>query len=137
LRPACASPILDGMIHGGNATVYVSDLDRAIAFYTQALGLKLRMRAANHWAEIDAGKDLVIGLHPTTPHSPKPGTPGAIQIGLLVHEPLPQVMKTLAGRGVKFQGPMIEDSGFRFAFLSDLDGNPIYLWEGREAATTC
>jgi hypothetical protein len=32
---------------------------------------------------------------------------------------------------------MIEDSGFRFAFLGDPDGNPIYLWEGRAAATAC
>ena len=32
------------MISSGNATVYVSNLDEAIHFYTRQLGLKLEMR---------------------------------------------------------------------------------------------
>jgi len=119
------------MITNGNATLYVSDLDAAVDFYTKALGLKLRMRAGPHWAEVEAGKDLVIGLHPQTPHSPKPGTPGAIQIGLSVDPPLEDVIATLSARGVTIQGPIIGDpkSGMRFVYWCDPDGNPGYLWE--------
>ena len=51
------------MIHGGNTTLYVRDMDVSIRFYTETLGLALRMRAGDDWAEIDAGPGLVIGLH--------------------------------------------------------------------------
>lgn len=118
------------MIRGGNATVYVSDFDASLNFYTQVLGLKLRYRAASFWAEVDAGPGLVIGIHPQTPHSPKPGTPGAIQIGLNVIEPLEDVMKKLSKRGVTFMGPMIADGeAGKFVSLKDPDGNSLYLWE--------
>lgn len=115
--------------------MYVSDFDRALDFYTKTLGLKLRFRAENHWAEVVAGQELVIGIHPAAPHAPKPGTAGAVQLGLTVSEPLDAVMRRLAGRGVAFEGPMIEDpkSGHRFAFLRDPDGNSIYLWEANPA----
>ena len=52
------------MINGGNATVYVSNMDNAIQFYTEVLGLKLTNRFGNHWATVQAGTTLVIGLHP-------------------------------------------------------------------------
>jgi hypothetical protein len=78
----------------------------------------------------------VLGILPATPHEPKPGTLGEIHIGLSVDEPLEDVMRKLGGRGVKFEGPMIDDpkSGQRFAFLRDPDGNGIYLWETAKAA---
>ena len=124
------------MIDGGNATVYVSDLERAIAFYTKTLGLRLRFRAGAHWAEVEAGPTLVIGLHPASSHAPRPGTPGSVQVGLTVDEPLEDVMRVLAKRGVAFEGPMMEDSksGNRWAFFRDPDGNVMYLWEARTAA---
>ena len=49
------------MISGGNATVFVSDMDRAVRFYTEVLGLKLTNRFGNHWATVEAGKGLTIG----------------------------------------------------------------------------
>jgi catechol 2,3-dioxygenase-like lactoylglutathione lyase family enzyme len=52
------------MISGGNATIYVSNMDSAIRFYTEILGLKLTNRFGNHWATVKAGDTLVIGLHP-------------------------------------------------------------------------
>ena len=52
------------MITGGSPTIYVTDMDRAVAFYTQALGLKLRQRWENHYAEVDGGGGLIIGLCP-------------------------------------------------------------------------
>ena len=52
------------MTKGGVATVIVSDMNRAIRFYTELLGLKLEQRFGNEWASIKAPSGLVIGLHP-------------------------------------------------------------------------
>jgi catechol 2,3-dioxygenase-like lactoylglutathione lyase family enzyme len=118
------------MIHGGNATIYVSDMDRSIRFYTETLGLKLKQRFGNKWAEVDAGPGLTIGLHPPSEHvGVKPGQRGATQVGLLVSRPLDEVVKTLRSRGVTLEGSIGGGEGGRFAMLADPDGNPLYLWE--------
>ena len=117
------------MIDGGIATVFVTDMDRAVAFYTDTLGLKLRMRAGDHWAEVEAKRDLVIGLHSASPDGPQPGTAGAVQIGLQVNEPLEDVVGELTRRGVAFTGPIIDDTNVRLAFFADPDGNVHYLCE--------
>lgn len=122
------------MIDGGNATIFVSDMDRAVDFYTNTLGLKLRMRADNHWAEVQAGADLVIGLHPASPSAPPPGTQGCIQIGLNVTEPLEEVQKKLRAKGMDFTGEIVDSEPGRFASMEDPDGNQLYFWEQAAAA---
>ena len=118
------------MINGGNATLFVSDMDRAVDFYTKVLGLELRFRAENHWAEVVAGPGLVIGLHPASPTAAPPGTAGSIHIGLNVTEPLEEVQRRLGERGLEFSGAIIEDEGVgRFASFNDPDGNCLYFWE--------
>jgi len=121
------------MINGGNCTVFVSNMDRAVDFYTNVLGLKMLRRFDDHWAEVEAGPGLVLGLHPATDKAPAPGTLGSIQIGLGVSEPLETVMSTLSERGVKFASPIVTDDPGRFVFLEDPDGHVIYLWEHASA----
>ncbi len=122
------------MIAGGNPTLYVSELDRSIAFYTQALGLRLRSRPSAGWAEIDAGGGLVLGLHPPSPQAATPGTRGAITIGLNVTEPLEEVVQRLEERGVRFRIPIVDNpaSPVRLAFFGDPDGNELYLCETKK-----
>ena len=117
------------MITGGNATVCVSDMDRAVTFYVNLLGLKLGQRFGNHWAQIEAGQSLVIGLHPKSEKAPPPGTSGAISIGLLLDEPIDQVVQRLRAKGVRFRGPVVQDekAGIALAFFGDQDGNDLYL----------
>ncbi len=117
------------MISGGNATVFVSDMDRAVAFYTEVLGLRLTNRFGNSWATVEAGKSLTIGLHPASPKYPAPGTKGAMMLGLEVDEPIEGVLKRLSEKGVKIAGSVIKDKAGNFAHLLDPDGNEIYLWE--------
>ena len=118
------------MIQAGNATLFVKDFDGAVRFYTEVLGLKLRFRAENHWAEVTPGKDLVIGIHPVGPKTPGAGLIGSIHLGFNLDEPLDDVMTTLKSRGVAFEGEVVEDDGVgRFAYLKDPEGNAIYLWE--------
>lgn len=117
------------LLHGGNATVMVSDMDRAVQFYVDVLGLRLAFRAAGDWAQIDAGQGLLIGLHSAAHGGPTPGTMGSISVGFAVTGPIDGVIETLRGRGVQFRGP-VSDQGFvKLAFFADPDGNPLYLAE--------
>lgn len=122
------------MISGGNATVFVSDMDKSIDFYTKALGMQLRMRAENFWAEVQAGDSLVIGLHPASPSAKDPGTEGCIHIGLQVSEPLEEVQRKIGEHGIQFAGDIIADGPGRFANIADPDGNRLYFWEPSEEA---
>jgi len=119
------------MIRGGNATIYVTDMDRSVAFYTQGLGLRLAFRADDHWATIDAGDGFQLGLHPAGPRHPVPGSTGGITVGLAVDEPIEQVIETLKTRGVAVHGPVSDEGMLKLAFLADPDGNQLYLAETR------
>jgi predicted enzyme related to lactoylglutathione lyase len=114
------------MFASGNVTVYVSDMDRAVRFYSETLGLKLAYRFGNDWASIEAGRGLTIGLHPASAQSPA-GKKGSMSIGLELSGPIHEAVKTLEAKGVQFHGPIHEDKAGAFAWFSDPDGNPIYL----------
>ena len=116
------------MIYGGNATVYVSNMDNAIRFYTETLGLKLTNRFGNHWATVRAGRTLLIGLHPWKPNHPKPGTRGAVQIGLVVSQdtPIQDFAARLRKQGVEVSDIVETETGSYISF-ADPDGNPIYV----------
>ena len=117
------------MISGGNATVLVSDMDAAVNFYTNVLAMKLTNRFGNHWATVEAGKGLVIGLHPASPKYPSPGTKGGIMIGLEIDEPIEAVVDRLQRKGVRFTGSILKDEPGSWASFEDPDGNSFYLWE--------
>ena len=121
------------VIRGGNATIYVSDMQRAVDFYHGTLELPLVFRADDHWAELDAGDGLRLGLHPASTHGPAPGTPGGITVGLAVDEPIAQVVERLKTRGVTVDGPVVEEGGLALAFFADPDGNPLYLAQSATA----
>ena len=116
------------MIYGGNATVYVSNMDTAIRFYTEVLGLKLSNRFGNNWATVQAGKTLVIGLHPWSDKYPRPGTKGSVQLGLVVSqdEPIQSLAERLRRHGVEVNG-IIESEAGNYISFEDPDGNPIYV----------
>lgn len=115
-------------ISGGNVSVYITDIERAIAFYTDVVGLALRTRVGVEWAEIDAGEGLIIGLHiARPPDTSAAGVAGSINIELKVKEPLDVVVSRLTGRGVPFLGPILEYENVRIASFSDPDGNVVLL----------
>jgi len=116
------------MVTGGNATVFVSNMDAAVRFYTEVLGLKLTNRFGDHWATVEAGKSLTIGLHPASLQHPAPGTKGATIIGLEIDESMERAVAYLTEKGVRM-GSIIRGDGGAFSSLEDPDGNQIYLWE--------
>lgn len=128
------------MISGGNATVYVSDLDAAVQFYTKSLGLKLTNRFGNQWATIEAGPSywttaaeigagLTIGLHPRSPKHPSPGTTGGVGFGFETYEPIENVAASLAERGVRIEGEIVTFEAGKVVSLVDPDGTGSYVWE--------
>jgi predicted enzyme related to lactoylglutathione lyase len=117
------------MITGGNATVFVSNMDRAVQFYSEVLGMRLTNRFGDHWATVEAGKGLTIGLHPASSKYPAPGTKGAMMLGLEIDEPIEGVISRLNAKGARITAPIIEDAAGRFVHFEDPDGNEIYFWE--------
>jgi predicted enzyme related to lactoylglutathione lyase len=117
------------MISGGNATVFVSNMDRSVRFYTEVLGLKLTNRFGDSWATVEAGKGLTIGLHPASPKYPVPGTKGAMMLGLEIDEPIEGMVARLNEKGARVKGSVVRDEMGNFVHLEDPDGNEIYLWE--------
>ena len=117
------------MVAGGNATVFVSNMDQAVRFYTEVLGLKLTNRFGDHWATVEAGRGLTIGLHPASPEYPVPGTKGGIMLGLEIDEPIDRAIARLTERGVRMTGPVVKSEPGSFVHFQDPDGNEIYFWE--------
>jgi predicted enzyme related to lactoylglutathione lyase len=118
------------MISRGLVTVYVSDMENAVRFYTQTLGLRLKWRHENNIAMVDAGPGLTMALHPITAAAPAPpGTKGSVQLGLIVDEPIERVVSRLQERGVAVGGDIVTFDGGKCAMIADPDGNDICLWE--------
>jgi len=107
-------------ILGSNVTIMVSNMDRAIQFYSDVLGFKLRNRYGDHWADIDA-PGMQIGLHPAARDVV---TGSNLSIGLRVSD-LGATMQALEQRGVQFN---VQDDGeVKLAHFSDPDSNALYL----------
>lgn len=122
------------MISGGITTLYVSNMDRAIEFYTRTLRLTLRKRYTDKWAEVVAGPELTLGLHPIVEDEQHQQPPSSIKIGLRLDGPIAEAVEELTARGVVFRGPIQDDGPVNLAFFADPDGNPLYLYELVEAA---
>jgi catechol 2,3-dioxygenase-like lactoylglutathione lyase family enzyme len=120
------------MFAGGIVTVFVTDMNRSVRFYTEQLGLKLLQRYENQFATIDGGHGLTIGLHPAASVSPSGDPKSGISIGLYLTGTIRDAVNALKGRGVTFAGPIVDEANVgMFAYFSDPDGNSLYVAEMR------
>ncbi len=100
-------------------TIMVSDMDKAIAFYTGTLGFTLKNNYGGHWADIEA-PGMAIGLHPAK--EVKAG--GNVSLGFGVSD-FDGVVADLGKKGVVLQ---IKNDGMaKMALFSDPDGTSIYI----------
>jgi catechol 2,3-dioxygenase-like lactoylglutathione lyase family enzyme len=103
---------------------WTRDMDRAVGFYADVVGLPLVRREGNEWAELDAGS-VRFALH----HSKEESAAASGTIVLRVDE-LDAARWTLEERGAVFDAFVGEVAGFaRFATFRDPDGNPIQIIE--------
>jgi catechol 2,3-dioxygenase-like lactoylglutathione lyase family enzyme len=112
------------MITEANVTVMISDMNRSIKFYVETLGLKLRSRYGDQFAEIECS-GLTIALHPAVARGPRPGNSESLSVGLGVAD-IDSAMTKLKGKGVSFSR-VSNDGPVKLAFFKDPDGNPLYL----------
>jgi len=114
------------MIKEANVTLMVNDMERAVRYYTETLGLKLKVRYGEHFAQVEA-PGTIIALHPKS--GPKPGGFESISIGFAVDD-LDRTMGELKAKGVSFSR-ITDDTQVRLAFFTDPDGNPLYLSQSK------
>jgi predicted enzyme related to lactoylglutathione lyase len=114
------------------ATMFVNDQDKALAFYTDVVGLETRWDVD---APGGAGRFLTVGVKGQDDFMVllAPGTPGG-QMTIEV-EDCKEALETLKARGVNFDPPDVIELPFGWvARFEDPDGNRLQLRQGREAA---
>ena len=106
--------------------VFVSDMQRSIAFYRDALGFPVKMESPG-WPELHSGA-TTIALHPAKAESRPPATEpraGEAQLGLQVLD-IQKFYEEKKAKGVEFvMPPMLRDFGGKLAVFIDPDGMPI------------
>jgi len=105
------------------AIKFVSDMDAAIAFYRDTLGLKLGFHSP-FWSEFETGETR-LALHPASDENPA----GSVQLGLGV-EDLDASLADAEAKGVTITSPAREVHGTRIARIRDPDGAEISIGEG-------
>jgi len=104
---------------------WTADMDAAVAFYTDVVGLPLARRDGDAWAEFEAGP-VRFALHGTR-GEPPPSVGGSVVFRV---EDLEEARWALEQRGAVFEEHVGEVEGFaRFASLRDPDGNVVQLIE--------
>lgn len=115
----------------GHAHLKVRDLDRAVAFYTQFLGLHEVERVGNHYAFLTAGgMHHEIALQSVGPHAPQPSPHGTglyhIAFEVPSRQALAEAYFALASAGVDV-GPV--DHLISWAiYFTDPDGNGLEIY---------
>jgi predicted enzyme related to lactoylglutathione lyase len=103
---------------------WTRDLGRAVAFYTEVVGLPLVRRDGDEWAELDGGS-VRLALHGTDAEDPP--TSGTVVLRV---DDLDATRWTLEERGASFDAYVGEVPGFaRFATFRDPDDNPVQIIE--------
>lgn len=105
----------------------VSDLQRAIPFYRDGLGLKPDGLASDYWVEFDVGGTTFgIGAFPQV------GQPGTAQSLAIEVPDLNAFRSELAGRGIE-ASELFETPVCWMSTVKDPDGNTIVLHQAKEA----
>jgi lactoylglutathione lyase len=115
----------------GYAIVFVSNMERSIAFYGDVLGFLVKHHS-HKWTELATGETTLalhlsdISEHPHT-HTHMPA--GHCHVGLTVPN-LDAFHAEMVGKGIKCIQPPQEEGFGRLAIYSDPDGLPLSVVEG-------
>lgn len=114
-----------GLSQVGQIAVTVKDVDRAVEFYRDALGMKFLFRVPNMAFFDCAGIRLMLA----PPEKPGEGFSSIIYYRV---DDIQRAFETLSGRGVKFEGKphlvaKLEKHDLWMAFFRDADQNLLAL----------
>ena len=102
------------------AIKFVSDMDSAIAFYRDTLGLNLLFQSP-FWSEFDTG-ETTLALHPASDDNPA----GSVQLGL-GSEDLARFYERRDQLGIDFTQPPTDMHGTQIARFRDVDGAEVSI----------
>ena len=112
--------------------IRVTDLTRAVRFYTEGLGLKERKRGTMSHGGVyvalmdpETHHELELNWYPPTSPYAVPFTPGEglDHIGCEVTDVRATIQRLLATGGKLVVEPWVEDDRYLIGFVSDPDGN--------------
>ena len=92
---------------------YVADMNKAVAFYRDTLGLELRFQSPG-WSEFSTG-ETTLALHGASDEHPA----GSSSIGFVVDD-IDAFYNS--DKGIEFTSPPTETFGHRIARFKDCDG---------------
>jgi len=95
---------------------FVADMDRAVTFYRDVVGLPLKFQSPG-WSEFATG-EITLALHSASERNPA----GKLEMGFSVPDLL-QFHKEMTGKGVQFpMTPAKQDFGGMLAQFTDSEG---------------
>ena len=129
--PSGRSDVLTNFAH---VRYQVTDLERAIAFYTQQLGFELESQVGKVFASVSLGRlRLILGAPGSSGSRPMPDgrkqEPGGWNRILIYVDDLDAQIDRLRPNGVRFRNDIEEGPGGKQIQIEDPDGNPIELHE--------
>lgn len=115
-----------GLAQIGQIAVNVHEVDRAVAFYRDVLGMRFLFQVSN-MAFFDCGGLRLMLARPDKPEFDHPAS--------IIYYKVPDIQAaaaTLASRGVRFEeGPQLvaklPDHDLWMAFFRDVEGNPLAI----------
>jgi predicted enzyme related to lactoylglutathione lyase len=116
----------DALLKNARVILYVSDFDRALAFYTGTLGLKTAYPAEHGWAEFVTG-DSAVCIH--SGREFQGPTKGVTSVGFSVAD-FDAAFARLQSKGVTMSKPFMPCGDLRVSHFSDPDGNELSI-EGK------
>lgn len=106
------------------AIKFVSDMDTAVAFYRDTLGLTLAFQSP-FWSEFDTG-ETKLALHPASADNPA----GTVQLGLGTTD-IDNFHASSQAAGLTFTSPPTDVHGTRIARFRDPEGAEITVSQSR------
>jgi catechol 2,3-dioxygenase-like lactoylglutathione lyase family enzyme len=107
----------------------VDDLEKAVAFYRDKLGLPVKYEAAD-WVELDAGNVTVaLRRYGSGPEGrPELGVGEGATLVFEVDD-IETAKAALVGQGVQFIGDVFDYGAVKLAAFEDLNGNILQIYE--------
>ncbi|MFV8052181.1 VOC family protein [Mycobacterium sp. 48b] len=118
----------------GAARYQVTDVERAVAFYTKHLGFDVALRGGPAFASVVNGNLTLFLSGPGSSGARQlpdgtPQTPGGYNRIVIEVDDLDAAVTELRGAGVGFRNTVETGPGGRQIQLTDPDGNPVELFE--------
>jgi catechol 2,3-dioxygenase-like lactoylglutathione lyase family enzyme len=116
----------------GFVTVFVTDFDKSLDFYTKTLGMEIDYTDKANWAQFKSGEDVSLAIEKCDPDYVEQGSKmvGRFVGVTLMVDSIEEQYNRLVAKGVEFTGrPEKQHWGGTLAHLKDLEGNVLTLMQ--------